>query len=141
TGEVAGGTVSGSGGAAHAVTRVRAVLEVREVPLQVPVQLPPAAEPERGVELLVALEPRLEAEVVVQPGALGTEEDGEVLQRRPPRPVQREPVEEVAVCHVAAEPVDEPRLVVEPVAQSFQQIVESPGAAGPVPLRLPDRGG
>ena len=80
----------------------------------------------------------LEAELLVGPGAIGTEEDGEVLEQRAASAVESEAVEDVPVDHVAPEPVDETRLIVEPVAEPLQQVVEAPRAAGPVVLRLPD---
>ena len=113
--------------------------KVHEVALEMAVQLPAAPELEGGVELLESLDSLLEPEVVVQPGPLRSEEDGEVLQQRAAGAVVGEAVERVAVDHAAPKPVHEPRLGVEPVAQSLQQIVEAPAAPGAVVLRLPDR--
>ena len=118
--EVVRRQVGGAVGGADRVVGVGRVLEVHEVALEVPVQLPAAAELEGGVRLVEALDAGPEAEAVVVPGAVRAEEDGEVLEQRAAGAVVGQPVEEVPVHHVAAEPVHEPGLGVEPLAEPLQ---------------------
>ncbi len=125
-------------GAADGVIGKARILEVDEIPFSVPVQLPPPSKPERGVGLLPPFDRRLEAELVVRPDPLRSEEHGEILQQLARSAVPGEAVEGVAGDHIAPEPVDEAGLGIEPLALPVQQIVEAPGAPGPVELSLPD---
>src|SRR6185503_6763874 len=83
-----------TGGADGVIGKAR-ILEVDEVPFSVSVQLPTPSKPESGVDLLPTLDGRLEAELVVRPDPLRSEEHGEILQQLARSAVPGEAVEGV----------------------------------------------
>ena len=136
--EVVARLIHRAAGASYCIVGVRGVLEVHEVALHVADELPAAPELEGGVELVEALERGLEAELLIGPGAIGTEEHREVLEQGAAGAVDGEAIVKVPVDHVAPEPVHEPRLIIEVGPEPLQHVVEAPRAAGAVPLRVPD---